>query len=120
MAVPAAASAGVKWLARTVLLLHVPLTLGVAAIWTPDGNASVKFKPFNAVEPLGLVSVKVSVEVPPTAMVLGEKALSIVGTAVDVAAVSYVTLSKVIPKVHAAVPVMVTLVTNFGVATPGP
>ena len=53
--------------------------LGVAAIWTPDGNASVKFRPFNVVEPLGLVSVKVSVEVLLTPIVLAEKALVKVG-----------------------------------------
>ena len=46
---------------------------------TPAGSVSLKATPLRASPALGLVIVKVSVEVPPTATGLGEKLLLIVG-----------------------------------------
>ncbi len=50
-------------------------TLGVAAMTTPPGSASLKVRLVRAGDPAGLVIVKVSVEVCPTPMVDGAKAL---------------------------------------------
>src|SRR5258708_25034265 len=50
-------------------------TVGAAAITTLAGNASLKVKLVRAEEPAGLVIVKVSVDICPTPMVAGAKAL---------------------------------------------
>src|SRR5438128_892181 len=54
---------------------HVVVTLGAAATVTFAGSVSVKLIPDCAGLPAPLVSVKVSVEVPPCAIVVGLKAL---------------------------------------------
>src|SRR5260370_22861290 len=54
---------------------HVVVTFGVAATTTLAGNVSVKLMPDCAGLPAPLVMVKVSVEVPPTSIVAGAKAL---------------------------------------------
>ena len=59
--------------------LHVLLALGVLATCTPAGSVSLTATPASAVPPFGLVMVKLSVEVPPIAMPVGENALLIVG-----------------------------------------
>jgi hypothetical protein len=57
---------------------QVVLALGVAATSSPLGRVSVNVTPVNCTL-LGLLSVKVNIEVALTATVLGEKALVIVG-----------------------------------------
>src|SRR5262249_51376875 len=64
--------------------LHVLLELGVLATFTPDGKVSLTATPVSAVPPFGLLMVKVSVEVPPTLMLVGENALLTVGGLVTV------------------------------------
>src|SRR5512147_3347566 len=54
---------------------QLEVTFGVAAITTLAGSVSVKLIPDCAGLPAPFVSVKVSVEVPPWAMVAGAKAL---------------------------------------------
>ena len=59
---------------------QVLVALGVLATCTPVGKVSLTARPVRiTVLPVGLVMVRVRVEVPPTAMLLGEKALVIVG-----------------------------------------
>src|SRR5450759_2119872 len=67
-------------LAATAVTAPVPdgqvvVTFGAAAITTLAGNVSVKLMPDCAGLPAPLVSVKVSVDVPPATMVVGLKAL---------------------------------------------
>src|SRR5712671_169146 len=50
-------------------------TLGTAASTTPAGSVSVNVRPERTGEPAGLVTVKVSVDVRPTPIVAGAKAL---------------------------------------------
>ncbi len=64
--------------------LHVLLAFGVAATCRPPGKVSLTATPLKAVPVLGLVMVKVRVEVPPTEVVVGEKALLILGGATTV------------------------------------
>src|SRR5207244_11879213 len=59
-------------------------TLGVAAISTLAGSASLKVRPVLAGAPAGLVIVKVSVLVCPTPIVAGANALVSAGTACTV------------------------------------
>jgi len=59
--------------------LHVFCTSGVPATFTPLGKLSVKATPVRESPLLGFVIVKVSVEVPFTAIGSGEKALLILG-----------------------------------------
>src|SRR5882672_1463804 len=54
---------------------HVVVMFGVAATNTLAGSVSVKLMPDCAGLPAPLVSVKVSVEVPPTSIVVGANAL---------------------------------------------
>src|ERR1700694_3634731 len=55
-------------------------TFGTAAITTPAGSASLKVRLVRAGDPTGLVTEKVSVEVWPTPIVVGAKALVSAGT----------------------------------------
>ena len=50
-------------------------TFGTAAITTPAGRLSLNVRPVRAGEPAGLVTVKVSVEVWPTPIVVGRERL---------------------------------------------
>ncbi len=59
---------------------HAFTTLGTAAITTLPGSASLNVSAVRAGEPAGLVTVKVSVEVWPTPMVVAPKALVSEGT----------------------------------------
>jgi hypothetical protein len=78
---------------------------GVAATCMPAGNASVTAIPFIApVLVAGLVKVSVRVEVPPTAIGVGAKALAIVGGAVTVKIAEAV--KPVPPFVELTVPVV--------------
>src|SRR6266849_2724163 len=63
---------------------QLSLALGTAATCRPVGKLSVTATPLKAVPVLGLVMVKVRVEVPPTEVVVGEKALLILGGATTV------------------------------------
>ena len=74
-----AAMLGVKSVAATP---QVPPRLGVAAISTPAGKLSVKFNPVKLIG-FGLVIVKVRVDKLFTSMMLGEKALSIMGSVIS-------------------------------------
>jgi hypothetical protein len=71
---------------------HVVAAEGVAATCKPDGSESLKVRPVSAIE-FELASVKVSVEIPLTAIGLGEKALVIAG-GTGVAQPVKVTLSR--------------------------
>ena len=84
---------------------HV-LVMLVSATVMPDGNVSVKFTPVSEVFEFGLVSVKVSWETPPELIVVGLKALEIVGGefTVNVA----VALVPVPPLVEVTLPVVLT------------
>src|SRR5260221_96523 len=62
-----------------VPLPHEPVTLGVAATTTPAGKLSVKATPLSALAVFGLVMVKLSVLVAFNAMLVGLKALLMVG-----------------------------------------
>ncbi len=72
--------------------LQVVAADGVAATCKPEGNESVKFTPVKLKE-FELASVKVNVDVPLTAIGLGEKALLMVG-GLGIAQPVKVTLSK--------------------------
>src|SRR5450631_4313111 len=63
---------------------------------TPAGSVSVTLTPVNAVEAFGLVMVKLSVLVPPTATLVGAKDLVIVGAAIPAATV---TVAEAVPPV---------------------
>src|SRR5713226_9079801 len=63
---------------------QLSLALGTAATCRPVGKLSVTATPLKAVPVFGLVMVKVRVEVPPTEVVVGEKALLILGGATTV------------------------------------
>lgn len=67
-----------------VPLPQVPVTLGVAATATPAGRVSVKATPLRALAVLGLVMVKLSVLLAFSAMLVGLKALLMVGGATTV------------------------------------
>src|SRR5713101_3399985 len=67
-----------------VPLPQVPVTLGVAATATPVGRVSVKATPLRALAVLGLVMVKLSVLLAFSAMLVGLKALLMVGGATTV------------------------------------
>src|SRR5258707_945439 len=67
-----------------VPLPHEPVTLGVAATTTPAGKLSVKATPLSALAVFGLVMVKLSVLVAFNAMLVGLKALLMVGGATTV------------------------------------
>lgn len=71
---------------------HVVVAEGVAATCNPDGSESVNMTPVNAIE-FEFARVNVNVDVPLTAIGLGENALVIVG-AVGVEQPVKVTLSK--------------------------
>jgi len=63
---------------------QLSLALGTAATCRPGGKLSVTATPLNAVELFGLVMVNVRVEVPPTEVLVGEKALLMLGGATTV------------------------------------
>ena len=64
---------------------QAPTTLGVAATCTPVGSVSVKLTPVNVtVLAAGLLVVKLSVEVPFSAMLVGLKTLLMTGGATTV------------------------------------
>ncbi len=67
-----------------VPLPQEPVTLGVAATATPAGRVSVKAMPLRALAVLGLVMVKLSVLLAFSAMLVGLKALLMVGGATTV------------------------------------
>ena len=67
-----------------VPLPQEPVTLGVAATATPAGRVSVKATPLRALAVLGLVMVKLSVLLAFSAMLVGLKALLMVGGATTV------------------------------------
>jgi hypothetical protein len=79
-------------------------------ITTPAGNVSLKPTPVNAVEAFGLVMVKLSVLVPPTAMLVGAKDLVIVGAAMPATVRVAVAVKPVPPSVELTVPVVLTFV----------
>jgi len=94
------------------------LAFGVAATCRPDGKLSVTATPLNAVELFGLVMVNVMVDVPPTEVLVGEKALLILGGASTVRSADAVlpvppllevTLPLVLVYDPATAPVTVTL-----------
>src|SRR5229473_892053 len=89
--------------------LHVLLAFGVAATCRPAGKVSLTATPLKAVPVLGLVMVKVRVEVPPTEVVVGEKALLILGGATTVS-VTVLLLEPVPPSVEVTAPVVLDLV----------
>ena len=60
---------------------QVVVAEGVEATCTPAGSGSVKATLVKAVVPLGLLMLKLSVEVAPTAMLVGEKDLLMLGGA---------------------------------------
>src|SRR5262249_59911347 len=84
------------------------LELGVLATFTPDGNVSLTATPVSAVPPFGLLMVKVSVEVPPTPMLVGENALLTVGGLVTVS-VAVLLAWPVPPFVELTAPVVLFL-----------
>ena len=69
--------------AVTVPPVQVCCTCGVAAIFNPDGRLSMKLTTCAGLLIGGLVTVKVSVEVPPSAIVVGLNALFRLGVVVD-------------------------------------
>ncbi len=79
-------------------------TFGVAAITRPAVKASLKVSPVRAGPPAGLVTVKVRVEVRPTPIVAGAKALPSEGFAWTVSPL------VTTPLVTRAVPLMLALV----------
>jgi hypothetical protein len=81
---------------------------GVAATCRPDGKVSVTATPLNAVELFGLVMVKVRVEVPLTATLVGEKALLMLGGATTVS-VAVLLAAPVPPLVELTAPVVLDL-----------
>ena len=88
---------------------HVLLEPGTAATCRPAGKVSLTATPLKAVPVLGLVMVKVRVEVPPTEVVVGEKALLILGGATTVS-VTVLLLEPVPPSVEVTAPVVLDLV----------
>src|SRR6266849_4932579 len=88
---------------------HVLLEPGTAATCRPVGKVSLTATPLKAVPVFGLVMVKVRVEVPPTAVVVGEKALLILGGATTVS-VTVLLLEPVPPSVEVTAPVVLDLV----------
>src|SRR6266849_4989552 len=97
---------------------HVLLEPGTAATCRPSGKVSLTATPLKAVPVLGLVMVKVRVEVPPTEVLVGEKALLMLGGATTVTlAIAVlpvpplveVTLPLVLVYCPAVAPVTVTL-----------
>src|SRR5713101_753853 len=97
---------------------HVLLEPGTAATCRPSGKVSLTATPLKAVPVLGLVMVKVRVEVPPTEVLVGEKALLMLGGATTVTlAIAVlpvpplveVTLPLVLVYCPAVIPVRVTL-----------
>src|ERR1700687_3903244 len=88
---------------------HVLVAFGVAATCRPPGKVSVTATPLKAVPVLGLVMVKVRVEVPPTATLVGEKALLILGGATTVREVVLLVV-PVPPLVELTAPVVLDLV----------
>src|SRR6185369_10699765 len=96
---------------------HVVDAAGVAATWTPVGSASVKVTPVRGAVVVGLFKVKVSVDVPLTAIGLATNAFVMVGFA-KVQTLVKVTLSR--RTVAALLPLAPTAMTrNVVVATPG-
>src|SRR6185436_2294560 len=61
--------------------VQVFCTFGVAAIFSPEGSASMKLTTCAPLLAAGLVTVKVSVDVPPSANVVGLNALLRLGVA---------------------------------------
>ncbi len=59
---------------------HAFTTFGTAAITTPAGSTSLNVRPVRAIDPFGLVMVKVSVEAWPTPIVAGPNAFVSAGT----------------------------------------
>src|SRR5713101_2862358 len=88
---------------------QLSLALGTAATCRPVGKVSLTATPLKAVPVLGLVMVKVRVEVPPTEVVVGEKALLILGGATTVSA-TVLLLEPVPPSVEVTAPVVLDLV----------
>ena len=88
---------------------QLSLALGTAATCRPVGKLSVTATPLKAVPVFGLVMVKVRVEVPPTAVVVGEKALLMLGGATTVS-VTVLLLEPVPPSVEVTAPVVLDLV----------
>jgi len=88
---------------------HVLLALGTVATCRPAGKGSLTATPLKAVPVFGLVMVKVRVEVPPTAVVVGEKALLMLGGATTVS-VTVLLLEPVPPSVEVTAPVVLDLV----------
>src|SRR6266852_9817698 len=87
---------------------HVLLEPGTAATCRPSGKVSLTATPLKAVPVLGLVMVKVRVEVPPTEVLVGEKALLILGCATT-ASVTVLLLEPVPPSVEVTAPVVLDL-----------
>jgi len=88
---------------------HVLLAPGTVATCRPVGKGSLTATPLKAVPVFGLVMVKVRVEVPPTAVVVGEKALLMLGGATTVS-VTVLLLEPVPPSVEVTAPVVLDLV----------
>jgi len=88
--------------------LHVLVAPGVAATCKPDGKLSVTATPLKAVPVFGLVMVKVRVEVPLTATLVGEKALVMLGGATTVS-VAVLLVAPVPPLVELTAPVVLDL-----------
>jgi hypothetical protein len=80
--------------------------LGVAATCNPAGNVSVKATPVRELPVFELVTVKVSVLTPPTAIGLGEKALAMLGGPMTVSV--SVPVLPVPPLVEVTLPVVLT------------
>src|SRR5216684_38795 len=87
---------------------QLSLALGMAATCRPVGKLSVTATPLKAVPVFGLVMVNVRVEVPPTAVVVGEKALLMLGGATT-ASVTVLLLEPVPPSVEVTAPVVLDL-----------
>jgi len=108
IAVPPTARAGVN------VPPQVFVVVSGVAMETPAGKASLKATPFNAMLPFGLVTVIVSVEVPPDGIVAGVNAFVMLGAAVVVTS----SVALAVPPVPALVETTadVVLVTNPSVA----
>jgi len=85
--------------------LHVLVAPGVAATCRPAGKLSVTATPLKAVPVLGLVMVNVMVDVPPTEVLVGEKALLMLGGATTVT-LAVLLLAPVPPSVELTAPVV--------------
>jgi len=88
---------------------HVLLAPGTAATCRPVGKVSLTATPLKAVPVLGLVMVKVKLEVPPTVVLAGEKALLMLGGATTVS-MAVLLPEPVPPSVEVTAPVVLDLV----------